>query len=166
MGPVGVSDAMTPVDRRPFVAATSPSTFARIRRAVFARHSNPWSAWTRWATTPLVFLPVLTRDWRHAVAVGAWMALNPVIFPKPANDDNWATRAILGEERWITERPRDAAMAVQVVVSLAGCVAVVSAHRRKTVPTAAATATMMALTMVYWEQMARYHDRRQQADRR
>ncbi|WP_275040990.1 hypothetical protein [Nocardiopsis valliformis] len=32
--------------------------FARLRRAVFARHSNPWSAWTRWASIPLVLVPV------------------------------------------------------------------------------------------------------------
>jgi hypothetical protein len=27
---------------------------ARMRRAMFARHANPWSAWSRWTSTPLV----------------------------------------------------------------------------------------------------------------
>ncbi|MGH8574093.1 MAG: DUF6653 family protein, partial [Gammaproteobacteria bacterium] len=31
-----------------------------LRRTVFARHSNPWSAWTRWASTPLFLVPVWT----------------------------------------------------------------------------------------------------------
>lgn len=137
----------------------SPGAFARIRRYVFARHSNPWSAWTRWASTPMIPWLVWTRDWRHAAITAGWMAVNPVVFPAPADDRDWATRAILGEEQWILDRPRDAALAVQVAVSLAGCATVVSAYRRRAVPTAVATAAMMGLTMVYWEQMARYYDR-------
>jgi hypothetical protein len=42
------------------------STVARLRRAMFERHSNPWSAWTRWASTPLVLVPVWTRRRRDA----------------------------------------------------------------------------------------------------
>jgi hypothetical protein len=38
--------------RRQPVTALLPHV-ARIRRAIFARHCNPWSAWTRWASTPL-----------------------------------------------------------------------------------------------------------------
>ncbi|WP_255429771.1 DUF6653 family protein [Streptomonospora sp. PA3] len=135
------------------------STFARLRRAVFARHCNPWSAWSRWASAPLILVPVWTRDWRHAAAVGVWMALNPVVFPEPADDRAWSTRAMLGEELWIAERPRDAAMAVQAATSAAGLLAVAAAYRRRAVPAGAAMAAMMGLTMVYWEQMARYYDR-------
>ena len=55
--------------------------FADLKHNVFARHSNPWSAWTRWLSTPLVLVPLSTRQWSHAAIVGAWMAANPVIFP-------------------------------------------------------------------------------------
>ncbi|MFB9799041.1 DUF6653 family protein, partial [Streptomonospora salina] len=102
------------------MAAEPPNAFARIRRTVFARHSNPWSAWTRWATTPLVLVPVWTRDWRHAAAVAAWMAANTVLFPAPADDSAWSTRAMLGEEQWITDTPHDAALAVQTAGSAGG----------------------------------------------
>ncbi|MDA2809283.1 hypothetical protein O4J56_01415 [Nocardiopsis sp. RSe5-2] len=136
---------------------------ARARRAVFARHCNPWSAWTRWATTPLILVPLWTRNWKHAVAVGAWFAVNPVLFPEPEDDSDWATRAMLGEELWITERPKDAALAVQAVASAANTVAAVSAWRRKAVPAAAGTAVMMGLTMVYWAQMARYYEESKRA---
>ena len=71
----------------------------RLNRAVFARHSNPWSAWTRWASTPLMLVPVWRHSWRDAALVGAWMALNPVVFGKPAHERAWATRAVLGEEQ-------------------------------------------------------------------
>lgn len=139
---------------------TSPGGgFARIRRAVFVRHSNPWSAWSRWATIPLVLLPVWTRGRRQAVAVAVWFVLNPVMFPRPAHERAWSTRAMLGEERWMLERPRDAALAVNVAATAAAVAALIGARYRRPLPTAVACAAQMALTLVYWEQMARYHDR-------
>lgn len=94
-----------------------PRRFADLKHNVFARHSNPWSAWTRWLSTPLVLVPLWTRRWSHAAIVGAWMAANPVIFPKPADEHAWSTRVVLGEDlgspsgpatpRWrSTRRPR------------------------------------------------------------
>lgn len=129
---------------------------ARVRRAIFARHSNPWSAWTRWATTPLVLVPVWTRRWSHAAAIGLWFAVNPVVFPKPGENRNWATRAMLGEEAWITNRPKDSATAVSAVASAAAISAVVAARRHRLGLAATATGVQMALTLLYWQQMVRY----------
>jgi hypothetical protein len=130
-----------------------------VKRAVFARHCNPWSAWTRWASVPLVLVPVWRRSWRDAALVGAWMAVNPVVFGKPAHERAWSTRAMLGEEKWISERPMDAAMAVNAAATAAGIGAMIAARQRRAVPAAVATAASMALLLVYWELMARYHDR-------
>ena len=137
---------------------------SRLTRTVFARHSNPWSAWTRWLSTPLVLVPLWTRRWSHAAIVGTWMAVNPVIFPRPQDDRAWSTRAVLGEERWIAERPRDTAMAVDAAATLAGVVALVAARRHRAAPAAGATAVVMALLMVYWRLMAQYYDRHRSAD--
>jgi hypothetical protein len=134
------------------------SAIARVRRAIFARHANPWSAWTRWASTPLVLVPAWTRRRSHAVLVGAWLAMNPVIFPKVSDERNWATRAMLGEELWITRRPKDAATVLTIVTSVVAVVAIVAAHRHRLGLAAVATAAQMALTLVYWEQMVRYFD--------
>ena len=71
-----------------------------LKRTVFARHSNPWSAWTRWASAPLLLVPVWRRSWRDAALIGIWMALNPVLFREPAHERAWATRAVLGEDVW------------------------------------------------------------------
>jgi hypothetical protein len=131
----------------------------KVRRAVFARHSNPWSAWTRWASAPLILVPVWRHSGRDAVLVGAWMVLNPVVFCEPAHQRAWATRAVLGEEQWIAERPMDAAMAVDVAATAAGLAAMFFAHRRRAVPAAAATAVEMGLLMAYWRLMVRYYDR-------
>jgi hypothetical protein len=48
-----------------------------LKREVFARHSNPWSAWTRWASAPLMLVPAWRGSWRDAALVGVWMAVNP-----------------------------------------------------------------------------------------
>jgi hypothetical protein len=131
----------------------------QVKRAVFARHCHPWSAWTRWASAPLVLVPVWQRSWRDAALVGAWMAVNPVVFGKPAHERAWSTRAILGEERWIEDRPMDTAMAVNAAVTAAALAAMIAARRRRAVPAAAAMAASMGLLMWYWELMVRYHDR-------
>src|ERR1700732_5162142 len=98
------------------------SAIARVRRAIFARHANPWSAWTRWASTPLVLVPMWTRRWSHGVLIGGWLAVNPILFSRVTDERNWATRAMLGEELWITRRPKDAATAFSVVSSTAAVV--------------------------------------------
>jgi hypothetical protein len=130
-----------------------------LRQWMFARHSNPWSAWTRWASAPLVLVPIWTRRSRDTALVATWLAVNPVLFPKPADDRAWATRAILGEELWAANRPWDAAAIVTGVTSLAAVAAIVASARRRPVPAAVACTTQMALTPVYWELMARYWDR-------
>lgn len=94
--------------------------------------------------------------------VGLWLALNPFAFGRPADERSWATRAMLGEELWITERPRDAAMLVSILTSAVSLAGVVAAHRRRPAPAAIATALQMALTMVYWAQMVSYFERRRQ----
>ena len=78
---------------------------------------------------------------------------------QPAHERAWATRAVLGEEQWIAERPMDTAMAVDVAATAAGLVAMVAARRRRAMPAAAATALEMGLLLAYWELMARYYDR-------
>ncbi|WP_196772480.1 DUF6653 family protein [Mycobacterium colombiense] len=133
---------------------------ARVRRAVFARHCHPFSAWSRWASTPLILIPVWTRRRAHAVWIALWLAVNPVVFGKPAHHRAWSTRAMLGEELWISGRPRDAAVLVSSATSAAALVALVAARRHRLRPAVIAVAVQMALTLVYWQQMVRYFDRR------
>lgn len=63
---------------------------------------------------------------------------------------------MLGEELWISRRPRDAAMVVSVATSVAAVVGVAAARRRQLRPAVIAVAVQMALTMLYWQQMVRY----------
>ncbi len=143
------------------MSGTSTGTLARLRHAMFARHANPWSAWTRWASTPLVLIPVWTRRRRHAALVAGWLAVNPVLFPKPADNRAWATRAILGEERWILDRPHDGSMVISAVTSAVAVCALIAARRHHLRGAIVAAGAQMALTLAYWELMARSFDRRQ-----
>lgn len=94
--------------------------------------------------------------------VALWLAANPFIFGKPEHERAWSTRAMLGEELWISRRPRDAAMVVCVAASVAAVVAIIAARRRRPLPAAVATAVQMGLTLVYWQRMVRYLEREQQ----
>ena len=87
-----------------------------------------------------------------------------MIFPKPADDHAWSTRAVLGEELWIAERPRDTAMAVDAAARLAGITALIAARRHRSAMATSATAIMMALLMVYWRLMADYYTRHRAAN--
>ena len=94
--------------------------------------------------------------------IGFWLAVNPFVFGAPPHERAWSTRAMLGEELWISRRPRDAATLVSAVASAAALSAVVAARRHRPAPAAIATAIQMALTLVYWEQMVRYFNRQPQ----
>lgn len=71
--------------------------------AIWLRHANPWSGWTRVPILPLLALAIWSRVW---LGVWAWLAvavvllwiwLNPRVFAVPARFDNWMTRGVLGE---------------------------------------------------------------------
>jgi hypothetical protein len=94
--------------------------------------------------------------------IALWLAVNPFVFGEPANERAWSTRAMLGEELWISRHPRDAAMFVGAVTSVAALSAAIAARRHRLLPAAVATAVQMALTLVYWGQMVRYFDRQSQ----
>jgi hypothetical protein len=55
---------------------------------------------------------------------------------KPAHEEAWSTRAILGEEQWIEQRPMDAAMAVDAAATAAGVTAMIAARQHRAVPAA------------------------------
>lgn len=71
---------------------------------------------------------------------------------------------MLGEEEWISQRPRDVAMAVNVAATAFGAAALLSARRRWLPGAAGATAGQMTLLLVYWELMVRYHAQVDSAD--
>jgi hypothetical protein len=133
---------------------------SHFKRWVFSRHSNPWSAWTRWATTPLVVLPVWNRSARQGGVVAAWFAVNAVVFPPPRDDSAFATRVVLGEERWLKERPSSGAVAIDCIASAALLIAIDGARRHRRCQMTIATIGTMGALLWYWREMVRFYDTR------
>jgi hypothetical protein len=132
----------------------------RLLREVFRYHSSPWSAWTRLLSVPLVFLPIWTRSWREGAIVVVWLIVNPIMFGEPKNDKAWATRAMLGEEMWITKRPLDRAMALSVGATAFNLGGLWGAYKRRLLwPTAVCTVGQVVLLLAYWREMALYYER-------
>ncbi len=73
----------------------------------WARHTNPWSVWTRNTVLPLLILSVWSRvwlGWWSLIPISLallWMWVNPRIFPVPSTTRSWASRAVLGERVWL-----------------------------------------------------------------
>jgi hypothetical protein len=135
---------------------TAPAS--RVKRWVFARHSNPWSAWTRWASTPLLLLPAWNRNARQGALVAAWFAVNPVVFPPPRDDSAFATRMVLGEEMWLEERPVSSALVIDGLAAVALLVAIDRARRHGPRQMTIATIVAMSALLWYWREMARFYD--------
>ena len=135
------------------------SFIKQLTKKVFARHSNPWSAWTRLFSAPLVFVPIWNRSWREGAILGVWLILNPIVFPEPKDDEAWATRAMLGEEMWIAKRPLDWAMAINVGATAFGLGGLWGAYKQRLLPTAVCTVGQMALLLAHWHEMVLYYER-------
>ena len=78
--------------------------------AVWARHANPWSCYTRISILPLLALAIWSRvwiggwAWAAVAVVLVWTWINPRAFPPPASLDNWASRGVLGERVFLNRR--------------------------------------------------------------
>jgi hypothetical protein len=136
----------------------------RIRRWVFSRHAHPVSAWSRWASTPLILVPIWTRRWSTLAPIGAWLIINPIFTPPPADDSAWATRAVLGEELWLTDHPIDRLAAINGANSAMLIATILSARRNDKPLTIIGAAASMALTLVSWNLYANYYDQHRVSD--
>lgn len=70
------------------------------------KHANPWSIWTRFATLPFLILAIWSRVWIGwyslipILILILWLVINPTLFKKPENLDNWGSKSVLGEKYW------------------------------------------------------------------
>ncbi len=79
------------------------ANFFQMSDAVWERHANPWSVWTRYPCLPLLALAVWSHAWIGwmnmipIVLICFWIWFNPRVFTKPRTTDHWASKAVLGE---------------------------------------------------------------------
>jgi hypothetical protein len=78
-----------------------------MSEAVWERHANPWSGWTRVPVLPLLAAALFWRDalgaalWPTLGALVVWTILNPRVFPPPRSTASWMSRAVMGERIWL-----------------------------------------------------------------
>lgn len=82
--------------------------------AVWRRHANPWSVWTRFTCMPLLVLAIWSWSWigwwsaLPILVALIWTYLNPRIFSEPKDFDSWGSLGVMGERIHIY-RPKDVA---------------------------------------------------------
>jgi hypothetical protein len=88
-------------------AGRSSEKLMGMSDAVWQRHANPISGWSRVPVLPLLALGIWSRVWLGwwsllpIAAVFVWIWLNPRIFPVPESTDNWMSKGVLGERVWL-----------------------------------------------------------------
>ncbi|WP_232702820.1 DUF6653 family protein [Halobacterium wangiae] len=125
-------------------------------------HANPGSVWTFVAAYPVFVLAVYRRDLRLLGAVLAFVAVNPVVFPEPADDSAWATRVVLGERAWLADGLLSSPLDLLLVVAVAPfhLWTLHAAVRRRPVRAAVGTALALPLMGLFFGRMARLYDER------
>lgn len=78
--------------------------------AVWERHANPYSGWSRVPVLPLLALAIWSRVWLGWWALApialifVWIWVNPRLFPAPKSTDNWMSKGVLGERVWLNRK--------------------------------------------------------------
>ena len=65
---------------------------------VWARHSNPWSGWTRVLSIPVLAIGLFLHSWWIMGAIAVWIIVNPMLFSPPKSINNWMSKGVLGEK--------------------------------------------------------------------
>jgi hypothetical protein len=131
----------------------------RLTDALWARHANPRSGWSRVLTLPLLMTGIYTRRPRLVAFAVGFAVFNPVLFSPPEDADAWMTRVVLGERMYY--RHREGRGAVDLLNYVNGPItayAVYAAYRRRPVATVVATALSMATKFLFVGYVARYYE--------
>ena len=98
----------TPDDALPGTSSTAdsllPAALTRRTDALWQRHANPKSGWSRVATLPVLMYGIYTRRPRLVAAALGFVVVNPVLFSPPDDADAWMTRVVLGERMYYRHR--------------------------------------------------------------
>lgn len=134
-------------------AFREPSLWERSADVFWARHASPWSSGTRILATPVLVYAVYARNRRLLAATLAFVAVNPVLFPRPARTDRWLSRIVLAEREWIEAGKGTVGLSYPNVPNLlnvpASLFALYAAIRRRPLATVVGTAVAMLLKL-WW----------------
>lgn len=69
----------------------------------WSKHANPWSGWTRVLVMPALAVGLYYHNFWILAATMIWLVINPVVFPKPKNTNNWMSKGVLGEQMYFKD---------------------------------------------------------------
>ena len=129
-----------------------------LRDVFWARHANPWSSGTRILATPVLTYAIYVRRRGLVAATLAFVAVNPLLFPRPARTDRWLSRIVLAEREWIEAGNGTMGVTYPNVLNLlnvpTSLFALYAARRRRPVATVLGTAAARALKL-WWVEAVR-----------
>lgn len=136
------------------MAATLPEASGTVLPDwVWKRHANPWSGWSRAATTPVIVYALYHRDWRLVAASLVWLLVNPAAFSAPETTDAWMTRGVLAEREWLETGHGSVGTSWPKVLNLLNVPVTLyvgwATFRRRPVHTVVATALLMGLKLLW-----------------
>lgn len=74
-----------------------------LSEKTWARHANAWSGWTRVLSMPILALGLYFHNFFILGLAVVWLVINPMVFPKPKNVNNWMSRGVLGEQEYFKD---------------------------------------------------------------
>ncbi|AFK19083.1 hypothetical protein E6P09_09890 [Haloferax mediterranei ATCC 33500] len=134
-------------------STTRGSLRSRLEATFWERHANPWSGGTRILVYPVLMYAIYKRNRRLFAATVAFIAVNPVLFPRPERTDNYLSRIVLAEREWLDEGNGTMSLDYPNVLNVLNIPVTVyafaSAIRRKPVGTVLGTLGVMVLKL-WW----------------
>ncbi|MFC4436531.1 MULTISPECIES: DUF6653 family protein [Natrialbaceae] len=138
-----------------------PDRFAKSlsERYFWSRHANPGSVWTFVLAYPTLVLAIYRRDRRLLLGTLGFVAVNPLLFAPPADDEAWATRVVLGERAWLEQGSFFSANALFVAASAPVYLYTLrAAVQRRPLGTAGGTVLSLLLMLLFFRRMARLYE--------
>ena len=127
---------------------------------LWSRHANAGSVWAMVAAFPTLVVAIYRRDRPLLVGTLLAVALNPVLFSPPEDDDAWATRVVLGERVWLEREPLASPETAFVAASAPVYLFTLrAAAKRRPVRTVVGTVASMTLMLLFFRRMVRLHEK-------
>jgi hypothetical protein len=76
---------------------------AFLSEKTWERHANPWSGWTRVLSMPVLALGLYLHNFWILGIVLVWLIINPILFSKPRDTNNWMSKGVLGEQLYFRD---------------------------------------------------------------
>lgn len=130
-----------------------------LREWAWRRHEHPASGWSRVLGYWLLVWAVYRGDRRTVALAAGFLAVNPVVFPPPADGTAWMTRGVRAERAWLAAgRPGRWRSVLNALNSVAFAYGLLAAHRRQPLRAAVAALAVTLLKLAVVADLVREYE--------